>query len=241
MNFQCTIYLLRNSVNSKVYVGQTWKTPEERGEFGYGYRKSPLLFNAIQKHGWKNFWYEVLELCYDQEEADSAEEHYIKQFRSRDRRFGYNIKEGGSLGKMSEETKKKISLAQKGKKLSTEHKKKLSESHKGQVVWNKGIKTGQVPWNKGRKLPQFSGINHPHHGKSFSKEIREKMSKSAKTRPPCSKETKLKHKRTALTNPKIKATWFKRGQVPWNKKINNLILPEKIMMDDDNDDITFSR
>ena len=40
--------------------------------------------------------------------------------------------------KHSEETKHRISLAHKGKKLSKEHKQKLSQAHKGKPTWNKG-------------------------------------------------------------------------------------------------------
>lgn len=43
----------------------------------------------------------------------------------------------------SEETRKRKSLANKGKKLSEEHKRKLSISHKGKVTWNKGKKMSE--------------------------------------------------------------------------------------------------
>lgn len=62
----------------------------------------------------------------------------------------------------TKKTKKKISLARKGKRLSEEHKKKLSDSHLGLIPANKGKKAsketreklrqshlGQVAWNKG--------------------------------------------------------------------------------------------
>ena len=54
----------------------------------------------------------------------------------------------------SEETRKKMSEAKKGKKLSEEHRKKISESQKGE--------------------------NHPMYGKHFSEETRKKMSESHK-------------------------------------------------------------
>jgi len=87
----------------------------------------------------------------------------------------------------TEESKKKMSLASKGKpkpwlkgrKFSEEHKKKLSDLKKGKPSWNKGVKmwwnpsrmTGKTPWNKGmegeygttkkgKKQPHVSKENH---------------------------------------------------------------------------------
>lgn len=51
----------------------------------------------------------------------------------------------------------------KGKKLSDEGKKKLSLAHKGQVAWNKGIK-------------QWKGKIHPRLGKKHTTESKEKIS-----------------------------------------------------------------
>ena len=65
----------------------------------------------------------------------------------------------------SKDTRKKISESMKGKKLSEEHRRKLSEAHKGKMTWNKGKHLsddtrrkiseslkGKVPWNKGKCL-----------------------------------------------------------------------------------------
>ena len=65
----------------------------------------------------------------------------------------------------SKDTRKKISESMKGKKLSEEHRRKLSEAHKGKMTWNKGKHLsddtrrkiseslkGNVPWNKGKCL-----------------------------------------------------------------------------------------
>ena len=80
--------------------------------------------------------------------------------------------------KHSEETKRKMSDAHKGKKpykMTEGIKKKISESKKGTPSWNKGLKNwmskegklrmiksklGKSPWNKRKKSPQLSGENH---------------------------------------------------------------------------------
>lgn len=64
----------------------------------------------------------------------------------------------------SEEHRKKLSLSSKGKKKSEEHKKNMTAC----------FKKGQVPWNKGTK-GVMKGINK---GRTFTKEWREKLSKS---------------------------------------------------------------
>ena len=80
----------------------------------------------------------------------------------------------------SEETKKKIAEANKGKHKeghpqSEDSKRKLSEAHKGKPTWNKG----KSSWNK---------------GKHFSEETRRKMAiaKKGKRKTPLSEETKRK-------------------------------------------------
>lgn len=70
----------------------------------------------------------------------------------------------GMLGKHhTKETKEKICLSNKGRKISKETRKKLSLALKGRKVWNKGKKGLQVAWNKG--IP-------------MSKKVKEKMIRS---------------------------------------------------------------
>ena len=109
-NSICTIYLLTNAVNSKIYVGQTWFPLNIRmGKEGSNYRNSAYLYNSIQKYGSDNFQYEILAQCSAQSVADYLEDIYIQEYNSTDHSTGYNLKEGGSAGKHSEETKNKIS------------------------------------------------------------------------------------------------------------------------------------
>jgi hypothetical protein len=63
----------------------------------------------------------------------------------------------------SEETKKKISEAHKGKTLSKAHKEKLSKAHKGKTTWMKGKKHSEETKEKIRKAKK--GIKNPEHSK----------------------------------------------------------------------------
>jgi hypothetical protein len=81
----------------------------------------------------------------------------------------------------SEEHKKKLSEAHKGKSLSQEHKKKISEAKRG------------IPRNLFSKEHKKK-LSEAHKGKSLSTETKRRMSKSQKgiSKGPCSEETKRK-------------------------------------------------
>lgn len=103
------IYLAKNLVNSKVYVGQTWKTLKNRRGHHHRSKDCMLFSRAIHKYGRGAFVWSVLDRADNQEELDQLEVKYILQYNSTNRDFGYNIKEGGLGGRHSEKTRLKIS------------------------------------------------------------------------------------------------------------------------------------
>ena len=149
-----TVYQHKNKLNNKVYIGITNRCPEERwGKNGSKYKTSPHFYSAIKKYGWDNFEHNILYSGVTKEEACNKEQELIKLFRSMNREYGYNSTSGGEIFILSEEARrkksesmkgnknglgkkcspekaKKISLAQKGRKLTEEHKTKLSQSAK---------------------------------------------------------------------------------------------------------------
>jgi group I intron endonuclease len=175
----CTIYLLTNIINLKIYVGQTWMALEERpGKNGVGYSNSPYLYNAIQKYGFDNFQYTVLTECHDQMAADVLEDEYIEQLDSCNPAIGYNLKKGGSAGKHSEETKNKISEALKGREVSEETRQKLS-------VANTGIKKPPhtEEWKEDNSLfmkQRHKENGHPMQGKQHTEESKAQISETIK-------------------------------------------------------------
>lgn len=141
--------------NGKMYIGMTiQKDLNRRWQYGSGYRTQTRFYRAIKKYGWENLKHEIVMTNLSKEDAEKLEIAMIKEYKTTDPKYGYNIENGGNCsGTHSEETKRKISEAQKGcknhawgkpsprkgTKASEESKLKNSLSHIGKPAWNKGV------------------------------------------------------------------------------------------------------
>lgn len=165
-----SIYVVINRINNKKYVGQTIQTVESRFKQHLWGSGCPKFHNAIKHYGKKNFIIRTLKVivCNSSKvlykQLDYWERFYISYYNTIE--SGYNLMSGGQgeCRKMSEETRKKMSLSHigkpsgmLGKKLSTETKQKLSERFSG------------------KNNPMY-GIPSPMTGKKHSDEIRKKIS-----------------------------------------------------------------
>ena len=52
-NIYCIIYIVKNTINKKCYIGQTWQNLDRRFYEHKKQKKCPKLFNAINKYGGK--------------------------------------------------------------------------------------------------------------------------------------------------------------------------------------------
>ena len=77
--------------------------------------------------------------------------------------------------KHNEETKRKISIGNKGKKVSEETRRKLSEANKGQISWSKGRKGLYIMSNETKKK-----ISLAHKDKKLSVETKRKIGETQK-------------------------------------------------------------
>lgn len=109
------IYMHKNKINGKVYIGQTCQKLDQRFRNGEGYKKCTYFYKAIQKYGWNNFEHIVLENGLTLNQANKREQYYIKLYNSNNKSNGYNSTSGGMNFKMSEEQKIKLSKIKKGK------------------------------------------------------------------------------------------------------------------------------
>jgi group I intron endonuclease len=183
----CTIYLLTNTVNSKVYIGQTWLTLNKRmGKNGTNYKNSIYLYSAIQKYGSDKFQYEILAQCSDQKTADYLEDYYINQYDSRNHDIGYNIKEGGSVGKHSEETIDKISKTLKAQAAEWTPEERVKRTEQISCWWEgkeRGPHTEEWKDNNSKMMiDRHATMGHPMQGQHHSTEAKSKISQASRGR-----------------------------------------------------------
>lgn len=98
------IYIIKNKVNDKVYIGQTVMTLNERFKSHLKpsvckTRGSYKLYNAINKYGAENFYCELICETTDLETLNDLEMYYIDKYNSYEN--GYNSTRGGDCKEIS--------------------------------------------------------------------------------------------------------------------------------------------
>lgn len=125
-----TVYMHKNKINNKVYIGQTRTSVNNRWQDGKGYKGCTLFERAINKYGWDNFDHIIVASNLTKEESCQMEKDLIALYESTNPQKGYNLSTGGESGHtgvpMSKEARNKISIANKGKVISEETRKKMS-------------------------------------------------------------------------------------------------------------------
>lgn len=111
-----SVYVHTNKLNNKKYVGLTKKRPKDRWQRGNGYTHSIYFYSAIQKYGWDGFYHDVVADCLSKEEASTLERELIKEYKTTNRIYGYNLNQGGFVGgNTNHSTREKLSILNKGK------------------------------------------------------------------------------------------------------------------------------
>jgi len=155
------IYLIKNKINGKGYIGQTRRSLLQRWSVHIAdakrVKQSPLA-RAIRKYGAENFSLKAIANATSLSMLNDLEIISIKDYKTKVP-YGYNIKDGGANNNVSDETRKRMSMARKGKRFSLEHKARLSAALKG------------------RERPWLFGNAH-NLGKKCSEETRKRISRS---------------------------------------------------------------
>ena len=108
------IYRIINTINGKIYIGQTNRTGKARFKEHINdakntnrNNKNRPLHKAIIKYGEGNFELEILETNVDNSKLDDLEKYYINKYKSNESNIGYNATSGGIGGRTSGKLNKK--------------------------------------------------------------------------------------------------------------------------------------
>lgn len=131
------VYMHKNKINGKVYIGRSGNVAQRWHTKKHAYKQCTALYNAFNKYGWNNFDHLILfdNLTYDQ--SIELEQAMIKQYKSNENKFGYNLTEGGEgcIGRIwAQEEREKCGLARRGKTNSLEHRQKVSRALTGRKL-----------------------------------------------------------------------------------------------------------
>lgn len=180
------IYKITNTINNKIYIGQTARTLSQRKSeyFKDRYKSNEHLKNAFEKYGKNKFTFEEIDYAQNIEELNEKEIYWIKFYNCVDKTIGYNLHEGGRNCLLSDETKKKLSDTRRGRKqtpewvakripkagtqeakdmmgrfMTEEQKKHLSEITKGENAFWYGKKRDEETIDKIRKTKLENGLS----------------------------------------------------------------------------------
>lgn len=192
------IYLHRNRVNGKVYVGLTdkgmlarWAGHLKRAQQEARRGCNVYFHNALMKYGPDVWDHEVLETAdITRAEAAVLESKWISRYRSNDKEKGYNSTPGGNVseGPMQESVRRKISASVKKLMTDPERRRKHSEMMKARAKIHANPFLGKSHEDKAKvvmaaKSKAYQDIHgNPFAGKTHDAKTRQRMSEAAKKR-----------------------------------------------------------
>lgn len=110
------VYMIRNSINGKIYIGKTSNPYTRLGQYKSDFRTlnkrrvNDYLANAVKKYGTESFIMVILEKYKTEQECSEGEIKWMDAFNSTNSNFGYNLRRDSSTGMIvSDSTRKKIS------------------------------------------------------------------------------------------------------------------------------------
>ena len=142
------IYRIINTVNNKIYVGQTvQKNPKMRWYDHCARTKKGQdnhLYNSMRKYGIDTFKWEVIDIATSLEDLNSKEEHWLAHYRQTTE--CYNIREAGGNKLHSPESIEKMKESQR-----RAHARRRSQGHDTWSRRDGGAMLGKAHPRKGTK------------------------------------------------------------------------------------------
>ncbi len=173
------IYVILNTKNGHIYIGQTqdfrqrWR--KHLSMLRRGCHDNRHLQSAWNKYGEQAFKFKKLEYC-PVGQLNEREQHYLDVYMAKNMCYNLAIDAlSPSRGrKMSDEQRQRLSIINKGRKVSESTRLKQSEA------------------GKNKSPEHIEKLRAASVGRKISEETRQKMRDGVKLRPPISEETRRK-------------------------------------------------
>lgn len=222
------VYKHTNKQNGSSYIGIT-KTDVETRKY-LGYFNSTKFYYALEKYGWDNFETTILEEGLTVDEACEKEKYYIKKFDTLN--TGYNLDHGGRYSTHSEESRKKISEAQRNNNhFGGHHHTEAWKKTYGNIMKNYWAD----PENRKRQSERLTGKSKP---KEFGQHLRDYYNEHPEARE-ARRKASLGRKHTEKTKELLRNQWTQEKRDERAKsitgrkfvtdgRVNHLIHPDDI-------------
>jgi group I intron endonuclease len=164
------------SPTGRIYIGQSSDILRRFATYKILRCKSqPKLYLSLQKYGVAAHSFEILEQC-DEQRLNELETFYLNHYQSFTADH-LNCRVDGLYQIASEETRRKISLAHKGRIVSDETRQKLRQAFAGKPSPKRGIKVPRESVEKQRRalIGQMAGEKNPFFGKKHCEATLQKM------------------------------------------------------------------
>lgn len=119
------VYVHISPENGKRYYGRTMQNVEKRWQRGYGYEKTPALFEDIKRLGWDAFEHTVVAQGLSEDAANALEAELIAAHDTMNPDKGYNLRAGGYSNHPAASVCRNISKAKMGHEVTEETREKL--------------------------------------------------------------------------------------------------------------------
>lgn len=182
--------------SGRIYIGQSINIENRIRRYKKAEYCNRKLYYSIMKYGWENHEFDIIHVLLNsvsQDVLNHYEQYYMDFYRNNGFKL-LNVREGGSSGATSEETKEKIRKALTGHLCSPETREKIRLANLGYVA---SEETRQKLSLAGKGKPTYM------KGKKHSEETKKKMRESGRNRVHLKHTEETKEKlRKAITGKK---------------------------------------
>jgi group I intron endonuclease len=201
--YNCGVYKITNKINGKCYIGSSIDIRRRKAthfrELSRGTHGNSYLQRAWYKYGCDAFEFKTVLIC-SKENVIFYEQIIMDLIQPCIADNGYNaVPNAGNIHgyKHTEDARMKISIARTGKGIipSEETRKRMSLAHKGKTFSDKArqnMRNARKLMNKQVSQETRGKISKANKGRKASHETRMKLIEAAKARPPRSDEHKMK-------------------------------------------------